>query len=163
MYTKRLRSPFLKKTPISSQNAEHADNKVKSWLSVIRRPTGKSQLHLGTCPSPSSSTVLQLPSASNTAEDALSGEEAMEVEVSEQQKVAMEEEERVLAEQIENQKENENLTVEMLVPDPRATLESEASIGTAHSSENLNAGHERDTPGRNLAIEHKRTETGRHR
>ncbi|XP_048339141.1 unconventional myosin-IXa-like, partial [Sphaerodactylus townsendi] len=70
-------------------------------------------------------------------------EEALEVDVTEQQQVAMQQEERVLTEQIESlQKEKEELTFEMLALEPRAsddeTLESEASIGTADSSENLN-------------------------
>ncbi|XP_028561243.2 unconventional myosin-IXa isoform X3 [Podarcis muralis] len=139
---------------------EFAENKAKSRLSMIRRSMGKGRLHRGAYPSPSSPAPLRLPSASDASEEVLSGEEAMEAEVSEQQKVAMQEEERVLTEQIENlQKEKENLTVEMLVLDPRAsddeTLESEASIGTAHSSENLNVGYEGDTldrADRNLAL-----------
>ncbi|KTF81943.1 hypothetical protein cypCar_00046426 [Cyprinus carpio] len=54
----------------------------------------------------------------------------------------MQQEENVLTQQIENlQKEKEELTFEMLALDPRASddemLESEASIGTADSSENL--------------------------
>ncbi|RXN13410.1 unconventional myosin-IXa-like protein [Labeo rohita] len=54
----------------------------------------------------------------------------------------MQQEEKVLTEQIENlQKEKEELTYEMLALEPRASddemLESEASIGTADSSENL--------------------------
>lgn len=71
------------------------------------------------------------------------GEEAgAEPGLSEQQQAAMQQEERVLTEQIESlQKEKEELTYEMLVLEPRAsddeTLESEASIGTADSSENL--------------------------
>ncbi|KAM5127094.1 unconventional myosin-IXa-like, partial [Mantella aurantiaca] len=56
---------------------------------------------------------------------------------------AMQQEERVLAQQIESlQKEKEELAYEMLALEPRAsddeTLESEVSLGTAESSENLN-------------------------
>lgn len=54
----------------------------------------------------------------------------------------MQQEERILTEQIESlQKEKEELTYEMLILEPRAsddeTPESEASIGTADSSENI--------------------------
>ncbi|XP_032445210.1 unconventional myosin-IXAa-like isoform X6 [Xiphophorus hellerii] len=72
------------------------------------------------------------------------GEEASgETEINEQQQQqAMQQEERILTEQIESlQKEKEELTYEMLVLEPRAsddeTPESEASIGTADSSENI--------------------------
>nr|XP_029501563.1 unconventional myosin-IXAa-like isoform X1 [Oncorhynchus nerka] len=70
-----------------------------------------------------------------------------EPEVSEHQQLAMQQEERVLTEQIESlQKEKEELTFEMLTLEQRAsddeTLESEASIGTADSSENLNVDSE---------------------
>ncbi|XP_027889187.1 unconventional myosin-IXa-like isoform X12 [Xiphophorus couchianus] len=71
------------------------------------------------------------------------GEEAAgETEINEQQQQAMQQEERILTEQIESlQKEKEELTYEMLVLEPRAsddeTPESEASIGTADSSENI--------------------------
>ncbi|XP_039503928.1 unconventional myosin-IXAb isoform X2 [Pimephales promelas] len=69
-------------------------------------------------------------------------EEGAESGLSEQQQAAMQQEEKVLTMQIENlQKEKEELTYEMLALDPRASddemLESEASIGTADSSENL--------------------------
>ncbi|KAM8894379.1 unconventional myosin-IXAa isoform 3-T4 [Spinachia spinachia] len=68
-------------------------------------------------------------------------------EISEHQQAAMQQEERVLTEQIESlQKEKVELTYEMLTLEPRAsddeTLESEASIGTADSSENLNVDSE---------------------
>uniref|UniRef100_A0A4W5QCI0 Uncharacterized protein n=1 Tax=Hucho hucho TaxID=62062 RepID=A0A4W5QCI0_9TELE len=71
----------------------------------------------------------------------------LEPEVSEHQQLAMQQEERVLTEQIESlQKEKEELTFEMLTLEQRAsddeTLESEASIGTADSSENLNVDSE---------------------
>ncbi|KAL3061125.1 hypothetical protein OYC64_009355 [Pagothenia borchgrevinki] len=56
--------------------------------------------------------------------------------------MAMQQEERILTEQIESlQKEKEELTYEMLILEPRTsddeTPESEASIGTADSSENI--------------------------
>uniref|UniRef100_A0A670JUV8 Myosin IXA n=1 Tax=Podarcis muralis TaxID=64176 RepID=A0A670JUV8_PODMU len=161
-----LRSPD---TTDPLRSAQDVSKTISNFQSGLKRPCsslallclqGKGRLHRGAYPSPSSPAPLRLPSASDASEEVLSGEEAMEAEVSEQQKVAMQEEERVLTEQIENlQKEKENLTVEMLVLDPRAsddeTLESEASIGTAHSSENLNVGYEGDTldrADRNLAL-----------
>ncbi|XP_066491078.1 unconventional myosin-IXa isoform X1 [Tiliqua scincoides] len=121
---------------------EFAENKAKSRLSLIRRSMGKGRIRRGTFPSPTSPAAGRLPSVSDVPEEALSSEEAMEVDVTEQQQVAMQQEERVLTEQIENlQKEKEELTFEMLALEPRAsddeTLESEASIGTADSSENL--------------------------
>ncbi|XP_060116388.1 unconventional myosin-IXa isoform X4 [Heteronotia binoei] len=140
---------------------EFAENKAKSRLSLIRRSMkpvliavrfmsitrssipGKGRLRRGTYPSPTSPAAVRLPSVSDAPEETLSSEEAMEVDVTEQQQVAMQQEERVLTEQIESlQKEKEELTFEMLALEPRAsddeTLESEASIGTADSSENLN-------------------------
>ncbi|XP_021172023.2 unconventional myosin-IXAb isoform X2 [Fundulus heteroclitus] len=70
------------------------------------------------------------------------GEDAGESGLNEQQQLAMQKEERILTEQIESlQKEKEELTYEMLVLEPPAsddeTPESEASIGTADSSENI--------------------------
>ncbi|XP_068168168.1 unconventional myosin-IXAa-like isoform X4 [Antennarius striatus] len=70
------------------------------------------------------------------------GADAAEAGLNEQQQLAMQQEERILTEQIENlQKEKEELTFEMLILEPRAsddeTPESEASIGTADSSENI--------------------------
>ncbi|XP_055984772.1 unconventional myosin-IXa isoform X2 [Sorex fumeus] len=139
---------------------EFAESKAKTRLSLIRRSmkpvliavrfmsitrssvSGKGRLRRGNYPSPSS-PVVRVPSMSDVPEDSLSTEAAMETDVTEQQQAAMQQEERVLTEQIENlQKEKEELTFEMLVLEPRAsddeTLESEASIGTADSSENLN-------------------------
>uniref|UniRef100_A0A8D2LVE0 Myosin IXA n=1 Tax=Varanus komodoensis TaxID=61221 RepID=A0A8D2LVE0_VARKO len=122
---------------------EFAESKAKSRLSLIRRSMGKGRLRRGTYPSPTSPAAVRLPSVSDVSEEALSSEEAMETDVTEQQQVAMQQEEKVLTEQIESlQKEKEELTFEMLALEPRAsddeTLESEASIGTADSSENLN-------------------------
>ncbi|XP_044212401.1 unconventional myosin-IXAa-like [Thunnus albacares] len=75
-------------------------------------------------------------------ESAGGGEDTPEAGLSEQQQLAMQQEERILTEQIESlQKEKEELTYEMLILEPRAsddeTPESEASIGTADSSENI--------------------------
>uniref|UniRef100_A0A673U687 Unconventional myosin-IXa n=1 Tax=Suricata suricatta TaxID=37032 RepID=A0A673U687_SURSU len=122
---------------------EFAENKAKTRLSLIRRSMGKGRLRRGNYPSPSSPVVVQLPSMSDVPEETLASETAVETDITEQQQAAMQQEERVLTEQIENlQKEKEELTFEMLVLEPRAsddeTLESEASIGTADSSENLN-------------------------
>ncbi|XP_027579966.2 unconventional myosin-IXa isoform X5 [Pipra filicauda] len=140
---------------------EFAENKAKSRLSLIRRSMkpvliavrfmsitrssipGKGRVRRGAYPSPASPVTGRLPSVTDVPEETMSGEEAMEMEVTEQQQVAMQQEEKVLTEQIENlQKEKEELTFEMLALEPRAsddeTLESEASIGTADSSENLN-------------------------
>ncbi|XP_024912260.1 unconventional myosin-IXa-like isoform X3 [Cynoglossus semilaevis] len=71
-----------------------------------------------------------------------SGEDAPESGLNEQQQLEMQQEERILTEQIESlQKEKEELTYEMLILEPRVsddeTPESEASIGTADSSENI--------------------------
>ncbi|KAM6426666.1 unconventional myosin-IXa isoform 4-T4 [Liasis olivaceus] len=139
---------------------EFAENKAKSRLSLIRRSMGKGRLRRGTYPSPTSPAAVRLPSMADAPEEALSSEEAMEMEVTEQQQVAMQQEEKVLAEQIESlQKEKEELTFEMLALEPRAsddeTLESEASIGTADSSENLNFDSEgaiSDKSGRSLTL-----------
>ncbi|CAN9498910.1 unnamed protein product [Ophioblennius macclurei] len=70
------------------------------------------------------------------------GEDGAESGLNEQQQLAMQQEERILTEQIESlQKEKEELTYEMLILEPRTsddeTPESEASIGTADSSENI--------------------------
>uniref|UniRef100_A0A8D2QJJ3 Myosin IXA n=1 Tax=Zonotrichia albicollis TaxID=44394 RepID=A0A8D2QJJ3_ZONAL len=113
---------------------EFAENKAKSRLSLIRRSMGKGRVRRGAFPSPASPVTGRLPSVTDVPEETLSSEEAMEMEVTEQQQVAMQQEEKVLTE--------EELTFEMLTLEPRAsddeTLESEASIGTADSSENLN-------------------------
>ncbi|XP_061133421.1 unconventional myosin-IXAa isoform X2 [Syngnathus typhle] len=126
---------------------EFAEAKAKYRLTFIRRSmsnTPKKRKRLSFhAPSPPVSPRLQ--SLSDTVIEESEGDEGDEslVEISEHQHVAMEQEERVLTEQIENlQKEKEELTFEMLTLEPRAsddeTLESEASIGTADSSENLN-------------------------
>ncbi|XP_066557834.1 unconventional myosin-IXAa isoform X2 [Amia ocellicauda] len=126
---------------------EFAENKAKSRLSLIRRSMGKGRLRRSSYHTPSSPVSTRLPSVSDVAEESPGEEPSMDVELSEQQQAAMQQEERVLTEQIESlQKEKEELTYEMLTLEPRAsddeTLESEASIGTADSSENLNVDSE---------------------
>ncbi|KAH0514248.1 Unconventional myosin-IXa [Microtus ochrogaster] len=132
---------------------EFAENKAKTRLSLIRRSMGKGRINRGNYPSPSSPVIVRLPSMSDVPEETMTSETAMETDITEQQQAAMQQEEKVLTEQIENlQKEKEELTFEMLVLEPRAsddeTLESEASIGTADSSENLNM----DSEERSLAL-----------
>uniref|UniRef100_A0A8C8JF69 Uncharacterized protein n=1 Tax=Oncorhynchus tshawytscha TaxID=74940 RepID=A0A8C8JF69_ONCTS len=111
---------------------EFAENKAKSRLTHIRRSMPSNRIKIGgnswTCP-------------------IYKKNEGAEPGLTEQQQAAMQQEERVLTEQIESlQREKEELTYEMLMLEPRAsddeTLESEASIGTADSSENLSMDHE---------------------
>ncbi|XP_052618731.1 unconventional myosin-IXa isoform X5 [Peromyscus californicus insignis] len=137
---------------------EFAENKAKTRLSLIRRSMGKGRMHRGNYPSPSSPVIVRLPSMSDVPEETMTSETAMETDITEQQQAAMQQEEKVLTEQIENlQKEKEELTFEMLILEPRAsddeTLESEASIGTADSSENLNM----DSEERSLALSSLKT------
>ncbi|XP_052618723.1 unconventional myosin-IXa isoform X4 [Peromyscus californicus insignis] len=155
---------------------EFAENKAKTRLSLIRRSmkpvliavrfmsitrssvSGKGRMHRGNYPSPSSPVIVRLPSMSDVPEETMTSETAMETDITEQQQAAMQQEEKVLTEQIENlQKEKEELTFEMLILEPRAsddeTLESEASIGTADSSENLNM----DSEERSLALSSLKT------
>ncbi|MFT7816615.1 unconventional myosin-IXa isoform X1 [Arapaima gigas] len=140
---------------------EFAESKAKSRLTLIRRSMkpvliavrfmtitrsavpGKGRLRRTSHHTPSPPVSPQLPPTSDRAEEAAAEEATGDPELSEQQQIAMQQEERVLTEQIESlQKEKEELTFEMLTLEPRAsddeTLESEASIGTADSSENLN-------------------------
>ncbi|XP_069382296.1 unconventional myosin-IXAa isoform X3 [Paralichthys olivaceus] len=127
---------------------EFAENKAKCRLTLIRRSMGKSHLkRLSYTPSPPVSP--RLPSVASPVVEESGGEEGADSfpEISEHQQAAMQQEEMVLTEQIESlQKEKEELTFEMLALEPRAsddeTLESEASIGTADSSENLNVDSE---------------------
>uniref|UniRef100_A0A3B3V095 Myosin IXA n=1 Tax=Poecilia latipinna TaxID=48699 RepID=A0A3B3V095_9TELE len=128
---------------------EFAENKAKSKLSLIRRSMGKGQAHRLTYHMPSPPASPRLPFRADAAREESGGEEGAEslVDISEHQQAAMQQEDRVLTEQIESlQKKKEELTVEMLALEPRAsddeTLESEASIGTADSSENLNVDSE---------------------
>uniref|UniRef100_A0A8C7CML8 Unconventional myosin-IXAa-like n=1 Tax=Oncorhynchus kisutch TaxID=8019 RepID=A0A8C7CML8_ONCKI len=120
---------------------EFAENKAKSRLTHIRKSMGKSRLRRGSShhtPSPPLSPRV-LPVVDGESAE----EERAEPGLTEQQQATMQQEERVLTEQIEGlQREKEELTYEMLILEPRAsddeTLESEASIGTADSSEKLN-------------------------
>ncbi|XP_067351883.1 unconventional myosin-IXAa isoform X5 [Channa argus] len=153
------------------RSLEFAENKAKNRLTFIRRSMrpvliavrfmsiartmhpnatkkGKGPMyHLGSyTPSPPVSPQLLSGADAVIAESQIK-EGADSAEISEYQQAAMQQEERVLTEQIESlQKEKEELTFEMLSLEPRAsddeTLESEASIGTADSSENLNVDSE---------------------
>ncbi|XP_076142942.1 unconventional myosin-IXAa isoform X4 [Alosa pseudoharengus] len=146
---------------------EFAENKAKNRLTLIRRSMkpvviavrfisiarsatpGKGRVRRISYHTPSPPVSPRLAPSSEPVEENWPEEPPAprEPELSEQQQVAMQQEERVLTEQIENlQKEKEELTYEMLALEPRAsddeTLESEASIGTADSSENLNVDSE---------------------
>ncbi|XP_040198980.1 unconventional myosin-IXa isoform X2 [Rana temporaria] len=117
---------------------EFAENKAKSRLSLIRRSMGKGRLRSTLSP-----VITGRSSIPDAAGDHGLSTIASEDETTEQKEAAMQQEERVLAHQIETlQKEKEELAYEMLALEPRAsddeTLESEASLGTADSSENLN-------------------------
>ncbi|XP_043083433.1 unconventional myosin-IXAb isoform X3 [Puntigrus tetrazona] len=139
---------------------EFAENKAKSRLTHIRRsmkPVLIAVRFIGITRSATPPNVVKKgkarlrksgrhtpspPLSPRAAEREEPGEEGAEPGLSEQQQAAMQQEEKVLTQQIENlQKEKEELTYEMLALDPRASddemLESEASIGTADSSENL--------------------------
>uniref|UniRef100_A0A673CVH5 Myosin IXAa n=1 Tax=Sphaeramia orbicularis TaxID=375764 RepID=A0A673CVH5_9TELE len=128
---------------------EFAENKAKCRLTLIRRSMGKGHIQRLSYHTPSPPVSPRLPPGKDAVIEESGGEEGAESfsEISEHQQAAMQQEERVLTEQIENlQKEKEELTFEMLTLEPRAsddeTLESEASIGTADSSENLNVDSE---------------------
>lgn len=121
---------------------EFAESKAKSRLTHIRKSMqskGRVRPSGGRTPSP----PLSPRAPPVTDADAAGGaEESAGAELSEQQQLAMQQEERILTEQIESlQKEKEDLTYEMLTLEPRTsddeTPESEASIGTADSSENI--------------------------
>uniref|UniRef100_A0A8C1UNS5 Myosin IXAa n=1 Tax=Cyprinus carpio TaxID=7962 RepID=A0A8C1UNS5_CYPCA len=150
---------------------EFAENKAKSRLTFIRRSmkpviiavrfmsitrsaaVGKGQVHRLRYHTPSPPVSPRSPTAPEVMQESGDEEVSRDPEVSEQQQVAMQQEEKVLTEQIESlQKEKEELTFEMLSLEPRVsddeTLESEASIGTADSSENLNV----DSEGRGPAL-----------
>ncbi|XP_038640104.1 unconventional myosin-IXAa isoform X2 [Scyliorhinus canicula] len=150
---------------------EFAENKAKNRLSLIRRSIkpviiavrfmsinrssippngnkkGKGRNRRSNYSSPGSPVGIRLPSVADVPEETTSADESPDMDFTEQQQAAMQHEERVLTEQIETlQKEKEELTFEMLALEPRAsddeTLESEASIGTADSFENLNVDSE---------------------
>ncbi|XP_061629301.1 unconventional myosin-IXAb-like isoform X6 [Phyllopteryx taeniolatus] len=140
---------------------EFAESKAKSRLSHVRRSMkpvliAVRFMSIARTATPSKSRVWQsgahLESPSHSPRVAppvvdgesagAGGEEPAEAALSEQQQLAMQQEEQILTEQIESlQKEKEELTYEMLILEPRAsddeTPESEASIGTADSSENI--------------------------
>ncbi|XP_031704301.1 unconventional myosin-IXAa isoform X5 [Anarrhichthys ocellatus] len=151
---------------------EFAENKAKCRLTLIRRSMkpvliavrfmsialtvqtnaakkGKGHVQRLSYHTPSPPVSPRLPSVAepvieNTGSEG--GEDSFS-KISEHQQAAMQQEEKVLTEQIESlQKEKEELTFEILTLEPRAsddeTLESEASIGTADSSENLNVDSE---------------------
>lgn len=63
---------------------------------------GKGRLRRGNYPCPSSPVVVRLPSMSDVPEETLTSEAALEADITEQQQAAMQQEERVLTEQIEN-------------------------------------------------------------
>ncbi|XP_068595862.1 unconventional myosin-IXAb-like [Brachionichthys hirsutus] len=150
---------------------EFAESKAKSRLTHIRKsmvrpdPSSSPSLTL-TCPSPNTAKPKNKSRVRQTSTQATSpplsprvllpvvdgdgagggvgggGDDAAEAGPIEQQQLAMQQEERILTEQIESlQKEKEELTFEMLILEPRASddeaPESEASIGTADSSENI--------------------------
>ncbi|XP_067829552.1 unconventional myosin-IXAa isoform X2 [Heptranchias perlo] len=122
---------------------EFAENKAKNRLSLIRRSIGKGRLRRSNYSSPASPVGMRLPSVADVPEETASADESTDMDLTEQQQMAMQQEERTLTEQIETlQKEKEELTFEMIALEPRAsddeTIESEASIGTADSFENLN-------------------------
>uniref|UniRef100_A0A8B9LI16 Myosin IXAb n=1 Tax=Astyanax mexicanus TaxID=7994 RepID=A0A8B9LI16_ASTMX len=123
---------------------EFAESKAKNRLTHIRRSMGKARIRRSShhTPSPPMS-----PRSPVVAEPEVPEDEGVESSLSDQQQAAMQQEETVLTQQIESlQKEKEELTYEMLALEPRASddemLESEASIGTADSSENLMAEQE---------------------
>ncbi|XP_062849120.1 unconventional myosin-IXAb isoform X2 [Trichomycterus rosablanca] len=123
---------------------EFAESKAKLRLTHIRRSLGKSQLCKSSSRALSPPTSLQSPVS--PVEEGLN-EGGATSGLTEQQESSMHQEEKVLTQQIENlQKEKEELTYEMLALEARTSddemLESEASIGTADSSENLLAEHE---------------------
>ncbi|XP_037305515.2 unconventional myosin-IXAa isoform X6 [Pungitius pungitius] len=134
---------------------EFAENKAKCRLTIIRRSMqtnaakkGKGRVQRLGRHTPSPPVTPRLPSVAEPLieKSGSEGDDAF-AEISEHQQAAMQQEERVLTEQIESlQKEKVELTFEMLTLEPRAsddeTLESEASIGTADSSENLNVDSE---------------------
>ncbi|XP_074089162.1 unconventional myosin-IXa isoform X2 [Macrotis lagotis] len=131
------------KTRLKDINSlEFAENKAKTNLSLLRS-MGKGPVCKENCPNPSSLMEAQLSSIYEISEETMSDEEAMEIDIPEEQEKAIYREAKVLTEQIESlQKEKEDLTFEMLALEPRLsedeTLDSEASVGTADSSENLN-------------------------
>uniref|UniRef100_A0A673AH63 Myosin IXAb n=1 Tax=Sphaeramia orbicularis TaxID=375764 RepID=A0A673AH63_9TELE len=120
---------------------EFAESKAKSRLTHIRKSMSKGRVRQSGGRTPSPPLSPRAPPVTD-ADAAGGAEESAGAELSEQQQLAMQQEERILTEQIESlQKEKEDLTYEMLTLEPRTsddeTPESEASIGTADSSENI--------------------------
>ncbi|XP_055518848.1 unconventional myosin-IXAa isoform X6 [Leucoraja erinacea] len=151
---------------------EFAENKAKNRLSLIRCSIGKGRPRRSSHNSPTSPVGLRLLSVADVPEEMASADESIDVDLTEQQKAAMQQEERVLTEQIETlQKEKDELTFEILALEPRAsddeTLESEASIGTADSFENINMDSEGAMSGRTergsvvSSVGHRRSEAMR--
>ncbi|XP_060770576.1 unconventional myosin-IXAb isoform X2 [Neoarius graeffei] len=123
---------------------EFAESKAKIRLTHIRKSMGKSLFSKSSPLTPSPPTSPLSPVVTEGDEP---NEDRAGSALSDQQQTAMQQEEKVLSQQIENlQKEKEELTFEMLALEPRTSddelLESEASIGTADSSENLIAEQE---------------------
>ncbi|XP_019729440.1 unconventional myosin-IXa-like [Hippocampus comes] len=128
---------------ISKKPLDTKANKKVTKSPHCARLQGKSRVRQGSghAPSPPLSPRPGPPVADGGSAGA-GAEEMAEAPLSEQQQLAMQQEERILTEQIESlQREKEELTYEMLILEPRAsddeTPESEASIGTADSSENI--------------------------
>ncbi|XP_029289607.1 LOW QUALITY PROTEIN: unconventional myosin-IXa-like [Cottoperca gobio] len=139
---------------------EFAESKAKSRLTHIRKSMCKGRVRPSSIHTPSPPLSPKVPTVvvdgeseggggeggggegEGGAGEGGGGEDAAEVRLNDQQHLAMQQEERILTEQIESlQKEKEELTYEMLILEPRTsddeTPESEASIGTADSSENI--------------------------
>nr|XP_046248989.1 unconventional myosin-IXAa-like isoform X9 [Scatophagus argus] len=121
---------------------EFAESKAKSRLTHIRKSMSKGRVRQSSTHTPSPPLSPRAPPVVDGESAGGGGDEAAEAGLNEQQQLAMQREEQILTEQIENlQKEKEDLTYEMLILEPRAsddeTPESEASIGTADSSENI--------------------------
>ncbi|KAL6106364.1 myo9a [Pungitius sinensis] len=123
---------------------EFAESKAKSRLSHIRKSMNKGHFRQSGTRTPSPPLSPRTPPVVVTDGESAGGggEDAADAALNEQQQQAMQREERILTEQIESlQKEKEELTYEMLILEPRTcdddTPESEASIGTADSSENI--------------------------
>ncbi|XP_075875447.1 unconventional myosin-IXAb-like isoform X4 [Nelusetta ayraudi] len=141
---------------------EFAESKAKSRLTHIRRSMkpvliAVRFMSITRTATPSKSRVRQSSSHASspplsprappvaTDGECVGAEDAPEAAgVNDTQQLAMQQEERILTEQIESlQKEKEELTYEMLILEPRTsdddTPESEASIGTADSTENISS------------------------
>uniref|UniRef100_A0A7N5ZV56 Myosin IXA n=1 Tax=Anabas testudineus TaxID=64144 RepID=A0A7N5ZV56_ANATE len=126
---------------------EFAESKAKSRLTHIRRSMKPVLIAVRFMSITRTATPVCMPLSlhvptTSPVHQSIRSVHSSEAGVNEQQHLAMQQEERILTEQIESlQKEKEELTYEMLILEPRAsddeTPESEASIGTADSSENI--------------------------